>query len=50
MPNQPEEVLNRQSQILTLQVDWLDNNSSTNDCCDWLTGSEPGKLVLLGNI
>ena len=24
MPNQSEEVLNRQSQILTLQVDWLD--------------------------
>ena len=24
MPNQSEEVLNRRSQILTLQIDWLD--------------------------
>ena len=50
MPNQSEEVLNHQSQILTLQADWLDKIQVilTIDCCDWLTGSEAGKPVLLG--
>ena len=51
MPNQSEEVLNRQSQILTLQVDWLDRiQVLTIVVIGWLGRNQANQFYWVTNI